>query len=31
MFAYLGRRNIISMLAGTTIALVGISFILIFA
>ena len=31
MFAYLGRRNIVSMLAGTTIALVGISFILIFA
>ena len=31
MFAYLGRRNIISMLAGTTIALVGISFILIIA
>ena len=31
MFAYLGRRNIISMLAGTTMALVGISFILIFA
>ena len=31
MFAFLGRRNIISMLAGTTIALVGISFVLIFA
>jgi len=31
MFAHLGRRNIISMLAGTTLALVGISFILIFA
>ena len=31
MFAYLGRRNIISMLVGTTIALIGISFILIFA
>jgi len=31
MFANLGRRNIISMLAGTTLALVGISFILIFA
>ena len=31
MFAYLGRRNIISMLVGTTIALVGISFVLIFA
>ena len=31
MFAYLGRRSIISMLVGTTIALVGISFVLIFA
>ena len=31
IFAYLGRRNIISMLVGTTIALVGISFVLIFA
>ena len=31
MFAYLGRRNIVSMLVGTTIALVGISFVLIFA
>ena len=31
IFAYLGRRNIISMLVGTTIALVGISFALIFA
>ena len=31
MFANLGRRNIISMLVGTTLALVGISFILIFA
>ena len=31
MFAYLGRRNIIAMLIGTTIALVGISFVLIFA
>ena len=31
MFAHLGRRNIISMLVGTTLALVGISFILIFA
>ena len=31
MFANLGRRNIISMLTGTTLALVGISFILIFA
>ncbi len=31
MFAYLGRRNIISMLVGTTVALVGISFVLIFA
>ena len=31
MFAYLGRQNIISMLAGTTFALVGISFVLIFA
>ena len=29
MFAYLGRRNIIAMLLGTTIALVGISFVLI--
>ena len=31
MFAHLGRRNIVSMLVGTTLALVGISFILIFA
>ena len=31
MFSYLGRQNIISMLAGTTIALVGISFVLIVA
>ncbi len=31
MFAYLGRRNIVAMLLGTTIALVGISFVLIFA
>ena len=31
MFANLGRRNIISMLVGTTLALIGISFILIFA
>ena len=31
MFAFLGRRNIISMLVGTTIALIGISFVLIFA
>jgi len=31
MFAYLGRRNIIATLLGTTIALVGISFLLIFA
>ena len=31
MFAYLGRRNIIAMLVGTTIALVGISFVLILA
>ena len=30
MFANLGRRNIVSMLVGTTLALVGISFILIF-
>ena len=31
MFAYLGRRNIVAMLLGTTIALVGISLVLIFA
>ena len=31
MFAYLGRRNIISMLVGTTIALIGISLVLILA
>ena len=31
MFANLGRRNIVGMLLGTTLALVGISFILIFA
>jgi predicted RND superfamily exporter protein len=31
MFAYIGQRNIISMITGTTIALVIISFILMFA
>ncbi len=31
MFADLGQRNIVSMLVGTTLALIGISFILIFA
>ena len=31
MFAYLGRRNIVSMLVGTTLALVGISLVLILA
>ena len=31
IFAYLGRRNIVSMLVGTTIALVGISLVLILA
>ena len=31
MFAHLGRRNIIAMLLGTTIALVGISLVLVFA
>ncbi len=31
MFANLGRRNIVGMLLGTTLALVGISFVLIFA
>ena len=31
MFAYLGRRNIIAMLLGTTIALVGISLALVLA
>ena len=31
IFAHLGRRNIVSMLVGTTIALVGISFVLVFA
>ena len=31
MFAYLGRRNIVSMLVGTTTALVGISLVLILA
>ncbi|MYH91734.1 MAG: MMPL family transporter, partial [Gammaproteobacteria bacterium] len=31
MFAHLGRRNIVAMLVGTTLALVGISFALIFA
>ena len=30
MFAHFGRRNIVAMLVGTTIALVGISFVLIF-
>ncbi len=31
MFAHIGKRNIISMLLGTTLALIGISLILIFA
>ena len=31
MFANLGRRNIVGMLLGTTLALIGISFVLIFA
>ena len=31
MFAHLGRRNTVAMLLGTTIALVGISLVLIFA
>ena len=31
MFAYLGRRNIIAMLLGTTAALVGISLVLVLA
>ena len=31
MFAHLGRRNIVAMLMGTTIALVGISLVLVFA
>ena len=31
MFAHLGRRNIVAMLVGTTIALVGISLVLVFA
>ena len=31
MFAHIGKRNIISMLIGTTLALIGISLILIFA
>lgn len=31
MFAHIGKRNIISMLGGTTIALIGISLILIIA
>lgn len=31
MFAHIGERNIISMLMGTTLALIGISFILIIA
>jgi predicted RND superfamily exporter protein len=31
MFAHIGKRNIISMLMGTTLALIGISLILIFA
>jgi len=31
MFAYIGQRNIISMITGTSVALVVISFILIFA
>ncbi|NOX75376.1 MAG: MMPL family transporter [Gammaproteobacteria bacterium] len=31
MFAHIGKRNIISMLMGTTLALIGISFILMLA
>ena len=31
MFASLGRRNIVSMLVATTVVLVGISFVLVFA
>ncbi len=31
MFAHIGKRNIISMLSGTTVALIAISMILIFA
>ena len=31
MFAHLGRRNIVAMLMGTTIALVGVSLVLVFA
>ena len=31
MFAYLGRRNIVSMLLGTTVALIGISIVLVAA
>ncbi|MYK32576.1 MAG: MMPL family transporter, partial [Boseongicola sp. SB0670_bin_30] len=31
MFAHLGRRNIVAMLMGTTIALAGISLVLVFA
>lgn len=31
MFAHLGRRNIVAMLMGTTVALVGISLVLVFA
>jgi len=31
MFAHIGKRNIISMLVGTTLALIGISFILMLA
>jgi predicted RND superfamily exporter protein len=31
MFAHIGKRNIISMLTGTTLALIGISLILVFA
>ena len=31
MFAHLGRRNIVSMLFGTTVALIGISIVLILA
>ena len=31
MFAHIGKRNIVSMLMGTTVALIGISLILIFA
>ena len=31
MFAHIGKRNIVSMILGTTLALIGISFILIVA